>query len=201
MVITSSGRTLTLESDIDQRGGWPAELCVVLDQHPRETWPQTRSPMARFWIDKHNYLRRQADSLKSANDEYRNQRVDAAHFGGWLAPRLQGFLAELHGHHQIEDFHYFPAFRSAEPRLATGFDVLASDHELIHQGIAGIVEAINGFLARLNQQAKGAEDALKHAADRYIEASAVLHERLMRHLADEEDLIIPLMIRQDSALG
>ena len=153
--------------------------------------------MARFWIDKHNYLRHQADALKNANDELRSERVDAGQFGAWLAPRLQGFLAELHGHHQIEDFHYFPAFRAAEPRLDTGFDVLARDHELIHQGIAGVVETINAFLQTLNTDTNDSS-AQRYAADRYMEAISQLHDRLNRHLADEEDLIIPLMIRQES---
>lgn len=153
--------------------------------------------MARFWIDKHNYLRRQSDALINANDELRSERLDAQQFGAWLAPRLQGFLAELHGHHQIEDFHYFPAFRAAEPRLDAGFDVLAKDHDLIHQGIAGVVETINTFLRMLNGDAADSS-AQRHAADRYMEAISQLHDRLSRHLADEEDLIIPLMIRQES---
>jgi len=172
---------------------------VVLKDYPRDTWAATRSPMARFWIDKHNYLRRQAEALASANDDYRKAGVSAEQFGGWLAPRLQGFLAELHGHHQIEDFHYFPAFRSAEPRLASGFDVLARDHELVHQGIVDIVESVNAFLGTLQPDAASNDDARRHAADRYIEASQQLHSRLIRHLEDEEDLIIPLMIRQDAA--
>jgi hypothetical protein len=195
-----------LESDIDQRRGWPEELCVVLKDHPRDSWPNTRSAMARFWIDKHNFLRRQSAALQAANDDYRARPDSAAQFGSWLAPRLQGFLAELHGHHQIEDFHYFPAFRSAEPRLASGFDVLHNDHELIHGGIVGVVEAINALIAAIqaattdsDAQHPGATadtDGQRRAADLYIEASAVLHRRLERHLEDEEDLIIPLMIRQ-----
>ena len=43
-------------------------------------------------------------------------------------PRLQTLLGNLHGHHQIEDHHYFPVFRQAEPRLAAGFGLLANDH-------------------------------------------------------------------------
>jgi iron-sulfur cluster repair protein YtfE (RIC family) len=169
----------------------------VLKEYPRETWAGTRSATARFWIDKHNYLRRQSAALQSANEEYRAERADAAQFGSWLAPRLQGFLAELHGHHQVEDFHYFPAFRSAEPRLVAGFDVLASDHELIHEGIVSIVEAINAFIATLQTGAAADTDAQRRAADRYIEASRLLHGRLERHLEDEEDLIIPLMLRHE----
>jgi Hemerythrin HHE cation binding domain len=188
-----------LTQDLDQRTGWPDELRVVLNDYPRETWPETRSAMARFWIDKHNYLRRQSEALQSANEEYRNDRLGAAQFGAWAAPRLQGFLAELHGHHQVEDFHYFPAFRSAEPRLQAGFDVLARDHELIHKGIVNVVESVNAFFRTIDPEAGDAGDAAaqRAAAERYIAASRRLDERLNRHLADEEDLIIPLMIRQD----
>ena len=190
-----------METDIDQRSGWPEELCVVLKDYPRETWLKTQSSMAHFWIGKHAYLRRQSEALQSANEKHRAEHADAVQFVNWTTPRLQGFLSELHGHHQIEDFHYFPAFRSAEPRLTAGFDVLASDHELVHQGIAAVVESVNAFIATLNPEASGNKDAQRHAADRYIEASQLLHRRLERHLVDEEDLIIPLMIRQDSGAG
>lgn len=188
-----------MNTDIDTRTGWPDELCVVLNDFPRDTWASTRSPMARFWIDKHNYLRRQSEALQRANDDYRNATtMDPAQFGSWIVPRLQGFLGELHGHHQIEDFHYFPAFRTQEPRLNAGFDVLNSDHELIHSGIMSIVESMNEFIKTLQPEAAGNTDAQRRAADRYIDASGELHRRLDRHLNDEEDLIIPLMIRQES---
>ena len=185
-----------MDTDIDQRRGWPEELCVVLKDHPRDTWPDTRSGMARFWIQKHDYLRRQSDALQGANQDYLDNRTGAEQFGNWIAPRLQGFLAELHGHHQIEDFHYFPAFRSAEPRLATGFDVLAQDHELIHTGIVSVIETINAFIRTL--EPGSSDDSRRHAADSYVAASRLLHDRLGRHLADEEDLIIPLMIRENA---
>ena len=191
-------RALELDSDIDQRGGWPEDLCVVLRDYPRDTWHTTRSGMARFWIDKHNYIRQQSAALQSANEDYRSGRAAASHFGSWIAPRLQGFLAELHGHHQVEDFHYFPAFRSAEPRLGPGFDVLDKDHELIHQGIVDIVGTINAFIETLHAEGPSQVDAQRRAADKYIAASLTLHRRLERHLTDEEDLIIPLMIRHDA---
>jgi iron-sulfur cluster repair protein YtfE (RIC family) len=187
-----------LTNDIDERSGWPEELRILLKDHPRDTWQSTRSSMARFWIDKHNYIRRQSAALIAANSEYREQQANAAQFGAWVAPRLQGFLAELHGHHQIEDHHYFPAFRSAEPKLADGFDVLASDHELLHKGIMDIVDAVNGFIDTIRDEERAVDkDAQNLAADRYVAASEVLHTRLGRHLEDEEDLIIPLMIKQE----
>lgn len=185
-----------LNSDIDTRTGWPDELRVLLRDHPRETWAASTSQMVQFWIEKHGYLRRQSMALMQAADEFRASRISSLQFGAWIAPRLQGFLAELHGHHQVEDYHYFPAFRAADPRLEAGFDVLARDHERLHEGIAHIVESVNAFITTLQNAESGAAnaDAQRLAADRYIEAAGLMHTRIHRHLEDEEDLIIPLML-------
>lgn len=179
-------------NDIDRRKGWSDELRVLLREHPRESWAASRSPLARFWIERHNHLRHQSAALIAASDEYRESDASPTQFGAWVAPRLQGFLAELHGHHSIEDFHYFPAWRAADPRLGAGFDVLARDHELLHEGIMQIVEKVNAFITTL--QNASTVDAQRLAADRYIAAASDMHRRLGRHLEDEEDLIIPLML-------
>lgn len=183
--------------NLDQRSGLPEEMRFLLQQHPRDTWRNSRSALAQFWVDKHAHMKRQSVALMGANADYREQRMSAVDFGTAIAPRLQGFLAELHGHHQIEDFHYFPAFRNAEPRLGPGFDVLARDHELLHKGIMDIVEAVNAFITTIRDDATADADAQRHAADRYVRASELMHARLERHLADEEDLIIPLMLVQE----
>ena len=98
----------------------------------------------------------------------------------------------LHGHHHVEDFHYFPTFRAADPRLNRGFDVLASDHELLHESGLTVIEALNGFISDI--RGDGGVDGQRRAADSYIEASQLLCRRVLRHLDDEEDLVIPLML-------
>lgn len=182
-------------SELDQRRGWPEELKVLLKQYPRESWRSSPSPLARFWLDKHDAFRQQGRVLVSVADEFRAGKRGAVDFGTWTAPRLQGYLSALHGHHQIEDFHYFPAFRAAEQRLAPGFDTLARDHERLHADIVHAVEAINEFLTTLREGDSAADaDAQRLAGERYAQAAESLLGRLMRHLDDEEDLIIPVMI-------
>lgn len=184
------------ELDIDQRQGWPDELLVLLKDYPRETWRSNSSPVARFWLDKHDYFRNQCRVLEAAGDEYRREQVMPRELGARVVPRLQGFLGALHGHHQVEDFHYFPAFRAAENRLSAGFDVLAADHELLHKGIMEIVEAANAFINTIRDDSPTGRDAQRHAGDRFVEVGETVYRRLMRHLDDEEDLIIPLMLHQ-----
>ena len=66
---------------------------------------------------------------------YRDGKMARPEFVNFFAPRLQFFLQQLHAHHQIEDYHYFPIFRKAEARLIAGFDVLEADHVALHHDI------------------------------------------------------------------
>jgi hemerythrin-like domain-containing protein len=188
------GQIPLLNTDIDTRTGWPEELRTLLARYPRENWRRIGNEMSEFWLDKHDYFRHQAAAMSEMATSFRNDRLEPAEFATWLAPRLQGFLGALHGHHQIEDFHYFPAFRAAEKSLAPGFDVLAHDHELIHHALSEIVDATNGFLRTLSEESANARDAQRRAAEKYIETSELTFRRLTRHLSDEEDLIIPIML-------
>jgi iron-sulfur cluster repair protein YtfE (RIC family) len=186
-----------LNTDIDTRTGWPEELRSLLHRFPRDDWRAKGNSMTEFWLDKHDYFRNQAKAMSEMAAKFRSDRMDATEFAGWLVPRLQAFLSSLHGHHQIEDFHYFPAFREVENSLAPGFDVLADDHELMHKSIAEIVDSTNAFLATLADKSANARDAQKHTAEKYIVTSELTFRRLIRHLGDEEDLIIPIMLDRD----
>src|SRR5688572_24193401 len=108
----------------DANGSWPAELRFLLERHPRATWPNAGSASVAFWLQVHDRLRRDAAGLDAATEDYRSGRSSPVELAVVAAPRLRGLVAAMHGHHQIEDFEYFPEFRRAEPRLAAGFDRL-----------------------------------------------------------------------------
>lgn len=161
----------------------------MLERHPRPAWPSHRNfALAQFWLERHALFREQLATLRDTTREHLDGKYPVAQFQLWLGPRLQGFLSALHGHHQIEDQHYFPAFRAAEPRLAAGFDTLDSDHRLIHECIVATVEAANELLRT------PASGAVHPHAGRYADSLERLHGRLLNHLDDEEDLIIPVML-------
>ncbi|HRY26240.1 MAG TPA: hemerythrin domain-containing protein, partial [Geminicoccaceae bacterium] len=124
--------------DLDRRTGWPPELRVLLDRHPRESWPNAAGigPTGRFWLQRHDLFRELTQALTMAAGELQEDRVDAARFVPWFRPRIGFLLHELHGHHRIEDLHYFPVFQAADPRLARGFEVLDADHHAIDRAIA-----------------------------------------------------------------
>jgi hypothetical protein len=168
---------------------WLAELERLLERHPRATWPSARSATAAFWLGVHEHLRRDAAGLAAASDDYRDS---PARLAVVAAPRLRGLIAAMHGHHQVEDFHYFPEFRRTKPALAAGFDRL--EHE--HASLSRNVEAALAALGELRGAAELTTETVTQqlAAQRYIDAAAELCVALLRHLDDEENLVVPLLL-------
>jgi len=183
-----------LTLDLQSRVGWPPELRTLLEKYPRELWPGHRNlgATARFWLDRHDGFRQLGGVLRTATAEFREGTLSPAEFRRFFAPRLQFFLENLEGHHYVEDHHYFPVFRAAEAQLAKGFDVLESDHEAIHAEIMRTVESANGLLRTMESD----DDARRVATELYADTSERLLKFLVRHLDDEEDLIMPVILDQ-----
>ena len=101
------------------------------------------------------------------------------------APRLSQYggtlLNELHGHHQIEDHHYFPKLVKCDARLEQGFELLEADHAAMDGLLHSMAEGANAVLA-------GGEAA---AFVGRIDSFATLLER---HLTDEEEIIVPVIL-------
>jgi hypothetical protein len=191
---------MTADLDLDTRAGWPDELRFHFERYPRPLWPghANLGEMARFWLQIHDGFRDLGGALKAKAGDFREGRCPPEEFRAFLAPRLQTLLSHLHGHHQIEDYQFFPLFSAAEPRLVRGFEVLERDHGQIHETIVNVVDAAN----RLLRAAPGDLDLLRRSGDAYAEAGDTLLRRLDRHLGDEEDLIIPLILdRSEAGLG
>lgn len=185
---------------LDARVGLPADLTYLLARYPRERWRghSNLGEMARFWLARHDMFRELGRMLDAATKDFREGELAAAEFSVFFAPRLQFFLEQLNDHHYVEDHHYFPLFRAAEAKLSTGIDLLEDDHAVLHAHITASVEAANAFLRAL---ADGG-DAQARAAEAYAVASGALIGGLTRHLTDEEDLIVPLILdRGETALG
>ena len=194
--------TMAIETslDLEKRTGWPDDLRFILERYPREAWLDhvNLAGMARFWLDIHNGFRRAGEALRGSTNEFREGLVTADRFRSWYAPRLQTFLGHLEGHHNIEDYQMFPIFNAAEPRLMKGFDILERDHGVIHAAMDSMAETADDFM----QAPAEDKDEMRHAADAYAGTADRLMLMLARHLGDEEDLVIPLILdRGEEALG
>lgn len=173
---------------------WPPELTYLLERHPRSCWADDGSPSAAFWLQVHGHLRRDCAGLEAAGDDRRAGRTSPAQFAAIAGARLRSLVSALHGHHQIEDFHYFPAFRRTEPGLAAGFDRLEAEHAALASDIAAAEAALAELRSAVDAAADTESSAPGIAAERYIAAAERLCARLVAHLNDEEDLVVPLLI-------
>lgn len=186
--------------ELHARNGLPDDLKYLLEKYPRDVWQghQNLGQMAQFWLQRHDMFRELGGMLNSSVSDYREEKLDANAFAKFFVPRLRFFLQQLHGHHQIEDQHYFPVFEQAESGLKRGFQLLDADHHIIHDALEGNAASANAFLPKM---ADG-RDAARFAADAYAKNTEGLVSILLRHLEDEEDLIIPLILdRGEATLG
>jgi hemerythrin-like domain-containing protein len=171
------------------RAGIADDIAYLRPLYPAGQWRSHANfgQLSAFWLEVHASLRAQADQVQATAAALREGRLDAAGLQRVFVPQLNGFLQHLNGHHQIEDSAYFPKFRALDPRMAAGFDLLDRDHGAIHDALLGTVDRARRMLGAAGDDARGAADGYANAADG-------LHALLFRHLADEEDLVIPAML-------
>jgi len=167
---------------------------VLLKRYPRESWASNGSLDVAFWLEVHRRFRHECAALQGFADDYRQQRLAVRELAIVAAPRLSGLLTDLRGHHQVEDFHYFPVFRRLAPQLALGIDVLEHDHsDLDHDALAA-----RNALRELRAALTEGDATAALAAQQFITAASRLCLRIGRHLNDEEDLVVPLLLEQEA---
>jgi len=174
-----------------ERDGLPDALKALLRVYPRESWTGHArfDGLTRFWLERHLMFRRatghlietvQATADGSAAPEQAGRTV--AGIGGQM-------INELHGHHMIEDQHYFPVLARREPRLVSGFGILDADHHQLDSELQALVAELNRFLELCQSP-----DAVLSEAGATSELLRRFERFLHRHLEDEEDLVVPVIL-------
>ncbi len=177
-------------TDLATRQGLPDALRILLADYPREGWQTHRhfDGLVRFWLDRHLNFRHMTALMQTETQALLDRSRDPRDFAARLGQIGSHFVGDLHGHHQIEDQHYFPLLAETEPRLQRGFDMLDADHHALDSHIAAFVDSANATLSRWQ-----APDLRDHAAS-FLASLDGLTALLDRHLVDEEDLIVPVIL-------
>lgn len=171
------------------RNGLPSEMRYLLEGFPRERWVRSElDQTAAFWLEMHDGFRDHQRHMDHLVDQWRADG-DLIALHRQLVPALQGFLQHLDGHHRVESGHYFPALRTMEPRIGRGIDLLDRDHDAIHERLAALFQSGLAFHQAVTTNAADAADSAARLGDA-VEAGA---PPLLRHLEDEEDIVIPLI--------
>jgi len=180
---------------LDQRKGLPDALRLLTKQYPREIWRQHPNfdGLTSFWLDRHQELRdgleQMRDTAIGAIDRSTEPDMAARH----LIRAGKFYVDALEIHHQIEDFQYFPIFTKQEPRLSIGFSMLDADHDRLHQEMDGLEEEI----ARLIRVLQDGGDS-RERVGRFHARLAEMAPLLNRHLIDEEELVVPIILEHGS---
>lgn len=174
--------------------GLPATIAYLRSGYPPFKWREAYNfeELASFWLKVHQDLREQSGELERITLAYREGVLDATAFQQAFVPGFNQFLHQLEAHHRLEDATYFPKFRALDPRMQAGFDRLEKDHDVIQTALVTSLDAARGLVAALPRGAASA----RIASDSYAAATKRLAQLLARHLADEEDLVIPAMLDQ-----
>lgn len=177
---------------LTDRLGLPGALRVLLEQYPREAWESSDNfgALIRFWLDRHMMFRRLITSLQDETERSLDGNLEER----MLATRVSRYgamlVGELHGHHNVEDVHYFPRLRKLDARLEVGFDLLDSDHHALD----GMIETFTGSANKvLNAVSTGAD--WRAPAEVFRNGLIGFEHDLNRHLVDEEDLIVPVLLK------
>lgn len=174
---------------LESRKTLPEHLRVLAEKYPRDGWEAHSNfdEMTRFWLDRHLMFREVIGKIQSQTRGYLDGPTPR--FAPELARYTGFFLNQLHGHHTIEDHHYFPVFNKLDNRLERAFDILDRDHHALDGHIHGLAEKTNAVL----EQLQAGRDA-RSEADLLLTAQHGFERFLNRHLFDEEEIIVPLVL-------
>jgi len=180
------------EIELEKRRGLPEPLRALLGDYPRNAWEANAhfSALIRFWLDRHVGFRHLLEALLRETREALDCGNEQDLFGARLAQLGGLFINELHGHHMVEDIHYFPHLKMLDKRISHGFDILDRDHHVIDGHLAAFAEEVNAVLWAIESNAPA------NTAFGILEAGLVRLDRtLRRHLEDEEELVVPVLLK------
>ncbi|MCC6001119.1 MAG: hemerythrin domain-containing protein [Pararhodobacter sp.] len=181
--------------DLRTRKALPDALRVLLAEYPRDSWHSHAhfDGLTRFWLERHLLFRTVQEKLQAETRAYLAGLSAPQAFAAQSA-RMGGFLIQqLHGHHQIEDHHYFPILSRAEPRLEKGFALLDADHHALHGHLDALAQAFDATLKALSRGTNGRVQA-RNQAGRLEQRLTAFAGFLDRHLTDEEELVVPVIL-------
>lgn len=170
----------------------PDEMQVLLDKYPREAWdahPNFKQA-TRNWLAAHKMFRALSKAVREDAEQFLDKQIDPQAYAARLSYRGNALVGNLHGHHGWEDHAYFPELSAADPRFDSGLQILENDHLILDQVLHDFTDAAINTLdyIRLNEKAAFEE------VGKVYEGAQIIEKLLARHLVDEEELAVPIII-------
>ena len=170
----------------------PNDMRFLLDQYPRDSWDAHPGfkEKTKHWLGAHQMFRRVAERVRLDAEDLLNKDADLDSYVGRLSYYGGNLVGNLHGHHGWEDRSYFPELSAADPRFDAGLELLEQDH-------ADLDAVLDDFTRTANRLIKLSdldEGQAYEEAGRVHETSQTIEAFLDRHLSDEEELAVPIIL-------
>ncbi|MBS0123879.1 hemerythrin domain-containing protein [Thetidibacter halocola] len=170
----------------------PDAMRVLLRDYPRDAWEDHPgfARATRNWLGAHQGFRRLAATLTAETEAYLDKARDGELYADRLGRAGHALVVSLHGHHHFEDRSYFPELAAADPRFESGLAILEKDHTMLDGVLHDLTRSANRTiqLIQLDQGQARDEAGCLHEHTQAVEAL------LDRHLGDEEELAVPIIL-------
>ncbi len=165
---------------------------TLLRDHPRDTWPENPNFAASVqnWMGAHQMFRQLSDIAQSETQAFLDNHLDTQDYAARLGHFGNLLVRNLHGHHTWEDRKFFPELYVADARFADGLEMLEGDHLMLDQVLDDFTRSAN----RVVQLAQLDPKQMLDQTGTVLKASRRIGRFLARHLADEEDLVVPIIL-------
>lgn len=183
---------MSMTHSIHIREGLPTEFQTLLADYPREAWPDhpNFAKSIEHWMGAHKMFKRLGAITTKETQSFLDKNRSPDEFAARLGFHGNQLVNNLHGHHHWEDHEYFPELSAADDRFDAGLDMLEADHGELNKVLDDFTIAGNRTMKLLQlDKAQAYEEAGK-----LLSASDAIETFLNRHLADEEDLVVPILL-------
>ena len=170
----------------------PDAMRILLEDYPRESWETHPGfhDKTRYWLGAHQMFRRLGKLVRTETEKFLDRGRAPDDYAGRLSHYGSALVRNLHGHHRWEDHEYFPELSKADPRFDAGLEILETDHAVLDGILNDFTETANRVikLIALDEAQARDEAGVLHDQAEAIEAL------LQRHLSDEEELAVPIIL-------
>lgn len=177
------------------------DMRVLLQDYPRKAWPDHPhfKDATRQWMGAHDMFRKLSATVARETEHYLDKTRSDVEFAKRLSLYGSRLLGNLHGHHAWEDYEFFPELSRADSRFDKGLEILENDHVILDEVLDRFTTKANDIISLVQNSWSsvangGKEDKLRHMSGELHQISDSIEQLLKRHLADEEDLIVPIII-------
>lgn len=186
------------ENHVLTREGISQALRKTLFEIPREQWAQTPGfhEEPQFWLHIHQGLLQASATLPEHCEALLNNPdmdPEGGEFRGIFEFSSQ-LVHHAHQHHHIEDSHFFPLFAQRFPALIHPLTLLDGDHRVLSEVLDDMEKAANLMRAELAEPSKSVHTWQK-LTENMLAAATSLDTLFRRHISDEEEICIPIMLK------